>query len=499
MIEEIKNNHWDIIIFGTGIGGSTLGNVLAKEGKKVLFIEKGRSHLGLPDTALAGDYAEHFAVDEELLRRAGRYSEKISFPGYEAIPFIGCGTGGSSAIYGMLLERFSPVDFINWPITYEELADYYAQAETLYKVKKEGRESFPPPPFCPAAQELFDFFSGKGLHPYHCPMACDYVPGCKECSGFICPKNCKNDSVKICLQPSIDEYSAQLLTECEVLSLAADGHKVTGVKCRKDNEEFTLSGELVVLAAGAIHTPIILLRSGLANGSGMVGKNLMRHFVDLYSVKTRAEVKGGEFTKQVAFNDFYICDNIKLGNVQALGNLPNPQALANDLLITIRRSIPVIGSLLGYIAFPFIKIFAQKNIQNRIIMAGIMEDFPYYGNSVSLADNGTVSVNYKLHKEAKERLAIFRKKIRQALSPYKFTFVANAHNNEQLAHACGTCKAGTNPMTSVVDKYNKAHELDNLYIVDSSFFPSSAGTNPSLTIAANSLRVASHLLEKDKK
>src|SRR5690349_11882496 len=243
---------WDVLVVGTGMGGATLGYALARGGKRVLFCEKGRSHLG-DGQALRGDYAETFFARPEapqprhrdVLLRAGRYADAVADDSgprpRRYVPFIGCGTGGSSALYGMALERFFPADFTprrnypeagesslpeSWPISYEDLRAYYGAAEQLYRVHGTPdpcRGDDPagcllaPAPLGAGVQELYDFFRAKGLHPYRLPLACEYVPGCEGCQGYLCAKDCKNDSARVCLRPALERHGAGLLDECEVV------------------------------------------------------------------------------------------------------------------------------------------------------------------------------------------------------------------------------------------------------------------------------------------
>ncbi len=257
--------YWDAIIIGTGMGGATLGYALARASKKVLFCEQGMATMG-PST-IRGRYAESaFDLPEVaqskhrgVLLRSGRSMETIedaSLPRHRCfIPFIGGGGGGSSALYGMALERFFPCDFTpkvnyqddtestlpeSWPITYEQLEPYYAKVEKLFRVRgtvdpmrSDGESaSYPQPPaLSPSGDELYQFLTDRGLHPYRLPLACEFVPGCECCQGYLCARDCKNDSSRICLAPALEQFGAQLLDECEVLKLEADKKSVTGVVC----------------------------------------------------------------------------------------------------------------------------------------------------------------------------------------------------------------------------------------------------------------------------
>lgn len=537
-LPEIANHQWDVIIVGTGVGGSTLGYALAKAGKRVLFCEKGKSHLGSA-AALRGDYAEnHFirpdvprVIHRDTLAKAGRWSDEMedtTFPrGRTFIPFIGSGPGGSSALYGMALERFFPSDFTPkrnfpdatettlpeaWPISYETLAPYYKTAEELYRVRGSGdplrgepepAHFLSPPPLTAGASELFDFFKTNGLHPYRLPAACEYVPGCQCCQGYLCPNNCKNDSSRICLEPALAQYGAQLLSECEVLRLEASRHKVTGVVCSLHGQQLTLRADTVVLAAGALESPAILLRSGsdawphgLANDSGMVGKNLMRHHIDLYLLKPRTHGKLDNRHKELAFNDFYQKDGKKLGSVQSFGRLPPASMLVESMEQDIRDSQTRWAATPFKLLKPFLKPVLNRLVTESTVLATIMEDLPYEANKIELAPGNTarLSMHYTVKPYDQVRIEAFRALMGNILKPYHPKPIKQAENNQRIAHACGTCRFGTDPKNSVLNAFNRAHGLSNLHVVDSSFFPSSGGTNPSLSIAANALRVAEHLM-----
>ena len=542
---------WDAIVIGTGMGGATLGHALAQAGWRVLFLEKGRSHIGNRE-ALRGNYAEQFFPQpeapqrkhREILARAGRCADELvdltrSRP-RRFIPFIGSGAGGSSALYGMAMERFSPPNFTprgnfpaapatslpeRWPVTYAELRLFYEAAERLYQVRGERDPLFdftgcgqgpsaasdllPPPPLQPGNQELFDFLRSRGLHPYRLPMACEYAHGNDRSQGFLDATGAKNDSAKICLTPALEALGACMLEECEVLRLEATRKQVTAIECLWRGERRTLRAPVVVLASGALATPGILLGSasplwpnGLANDSGLVGRNLMRHFLDLYAVypKTPGPYPGN--LKQLAFNDFFHADGQRLGTLQSFGPLPAPGQIAAALeqeLLEVGR--PWAARFFRW-ARPALRPFLTRLSTRTLVLASMLEDLPYPQNRVTLAaapsspSGRRLEIRYQISAHEQTRIRAFREHIGAALRPYRFTRVELAESNTHLAHVCGTCRFGLDPAASVLDATNRAHGLENLYVVDASFFPSSGGANPGLTIAANALRVAAHLTER---
>ncbi len=423
----------------------------------------------------------------------------------------------------MAMERFFPADFHpranfpqvedtslpeSWPINYEDLQPYYEAAERLYRLRgspdplRTDAESVylaPPLPLSPGNQELYDFLQRKGLHPYCLPLAYEGVPDCPGCQCYLCPKPCKNDSSRICLEPALKDYGAGLLDQCSVLRLEADKGRLTGVICSWQGKTITLRSELVVLAAGALQTPALLLRSaspvwpnGLANESGLVGRNLMRHCVDLYAVFVNNPPYRGN-VKEIAFNDCYHADGYKLGSVQSFGILPPAPMIVEQMQQDLRDGRwPPAAVFLGLIK-PLLRSVFSRLFARTLILATVMEDIPHPENQV-LSEDGRVVLQYRLHPYDRERIALFRQKMRAILQPYRFILLKQAENNDRIAHACGTCRFGVDARDSVLNPMNRTHSISNLYVTDASFFPSSAGINPSLTIAANALRVADGIL-----
>ena len=530
---------WDVIVVGTGMGGATLGHRLAQAGRSVLFCEVGDASHG----ALRGSYPELAggrrgavldASHAAALLQAGRYADTLVDDSGRRprpfVPFIGSGAGGSSALYGMALERFMPADFHpaehcgqapgaavveHWPIGYDELAPYYDQAERLYRVRGErdpiaaaltgvAPPLMPPPPISAAGAELSAFLASRGLHPYRLPSSCEFAAGCQSCQGFLCTLPCKNDSANIGLLPAMREHGARLLLACRVLALRSSGRRVTGLQCRWSGRDLELRGRVVVLAAGALQTPLILLRSpdgrggeGLRGASGGVGRHLMRHLIDLYLVRPQGP-SGEAFDnrrKEIACNDFYARDGEKLGTLQSFGRLPPAAMLFGSLQDDVRASAWAWAAPALRLARPLLAPVLNDMSENWLTLATIAEDLPYADNAVSIDPAGPDSarLRYTLRPEGLRRAARFRQHLDGVLRGRRWKRLAQAANNQRIAHVCGTCRFGDDPRTSVLDRDNRFHDLDNLFVVDSSFFPSSGGTNPSLTIAANALRVADRI------
>jgi choline dehydrogenase-like flavoprotein len=524
---------WDVIVVGTGMGGGMLGYSLARSGRRVLFVEKGRSTLpGVPGTIRSSlpELAEPLAGRSrdtyyDVLARAGRSTDEIEDISRrfsrQFVPFLGSGTGGSSAIYGMVCERFFASDFTPrqnfrdpgdstvpdaWPVTYDQMRPWYAAAEKLLGVhgqpdplRPEAAEVGLPaaPPFSADNQPLVDYLTGRGLHPYHLPMACDYIDGCSTCSGYLCHQPCKHDAARNCVLPAIAEHGARLLPDCRAVRLDGDRTQVRQVICEDRSGTLTLKAKVVVLAAGALVTPVLLLNSrsvdwprGLANSSDWVGRNLMRHLVDVIEIWPQPGHKITAENKEIGLNDFYFWEGQKYGAVQSFNSVPPMEFLTNH---------PGWRTSVLRLMSPVLRPIYQRFFSGGLVLTSMLEDLPYLDNRVlpcdrpSLDGRQRLRIQYRLHASEVERRAVFLRELKEVLKPFRKVILRSAQSNQNLGHVCGTCRFGTDPKTSVLDPQNRAHEVDNLYVVDASFFPSSAGLNPSLTVAANALRVAAHI------
>jgi choline dehydrogenase-like flavoprotein len=530
---EAERVVWDVIVVGTGMGGGMLGYQLARSGRKVLFVEKGRSTLpGTPGTIRAAvpELAEPRAYRSEstyydALARAGRTTDEIEdISGRTSkrfVPFIGSGTGGSSALYGMVCERFFADDFTPrqnfrdpgnstvpeaWPLSYDQMRPWYAEAEKLLGVRgapdplrpEAANVDLPAaPPFSPDNQAVVNYLTGRGLHPYHLPMACDYTDNCATCQTYLCPQLCKNDAARNGLLPAVTEHGAHLLAECRVVRLEADRTQVRQVICQHRSDMLALKAKVVVLAAGALVTPVLLLNSrsgdwprGLANGSDWVGRNLMRHLLDPIEIWPYPGHKTRAANKEIGLNDFYFWEGQKYGTVQSFGAIPPMEWLTNR---------PGWQGKALRLMSPAVRQIYERFFNGGLVLAAIMEDLPYLDNRVlpsnqpSLDGRQRLRIQYRLHPSETERRTAFLSQLNEVLDPFRKRSVGSGTDNANLGHVCGTCRFGTDPKTSVLNPQNRTHEVDNLYVVDTSFFPSSAGLNPSLTVAANALRVAAHV------
>lgn len=504
------------VVIGTGMGGAVLGYALAKAGQEVLFCEKG-PNLFSDTSIIYNHFAEEIeAVDmefEELkntYRGYGRYADVIYANKKRLLPTLGSITGGSTALYGMVLERFFPCDFTSnlWPVSFKEMENYYEKAEALFRVRGEADPLKTEQVFRyisqdkihPVNQTLLEHLKNKKLNPYILPKAFENIDGCQTCQSYLCSKNCKNDVKKICLDPAINNYKAQLMANLEVLRLEATRNHITSVIVKSDNKVFAIKAKRVFLAAGALNTPKILLNSrsdiwpqGLGNSSELVGKYLMRHLVDIYSLSLEKSLGTTKSLKEIGLNDFYLHQGVKLGNVQSFGSLPPDAAIIKDLYRKIKLNNKFMRPFMLKKLGPIIERKIGSFTNNSTLLAATLEDQPYLQNQMTINSEGEINIKYKIFSSEKQRLKVFRKILLDTFKEFHPQLLKMAHKTELLAHACGTCRFGEDPRKSVLNKYNRSHEIENLYIVDSSFFPTSGGSNPALTIAANSLRVADYI------
>jgi choline dehydrogenase-like flavoprotein len=496
------DQHYDVVIIGTGAGGGTLGHRLATNGVKVLWLERGPF---LPRER------DNWQTDAVFVR--GKYTAQETWydrHGNEFQPEVNYYVGGNTKFYGAALFRLRPEDFGElrhhggispaWPISYDDLEPYYTQAEHLYLVHGEHGEdptegpaskqyAYPPVSHEPRIQQLSDDLGKLGLHPFHLPIGVNLVevePGraarssvcirCDRVDGFPCLLNAKSDSQVICVDPVLSQDNVTLITGANVQRLETDGsgRSVTGVvTLLEDGSETTFTGDIVVVACGAVNSAALLLKSrgdsypdGLANSSGVVGRHYMRHNNDALMAVSR-EPNPTRFQKTLAMNDWYLgADDwdYPLGGIQMLGKSDDEEIHAQ----APRWAGKISPDL------PF-EILAHHAVD--IWLCG--EDLPQADNRVTVDAEGAIRLSMHEHHLLDRSLYLHKS------MPIGAT-----------AHQAGTVRFGTDPATSALDVDCKAHDVDNLYVVDTSFFPSIGAVNPSLTAIANALRVGDHITER---
>ncbi len=494
---------YDYLIVGTGIGGATFGFKMAQAGYSVLFLEKGR-HATIINQ-FPEQSSEFKSNPTEALKNSGRASEQIidqsTGKSVAFTPFIGSGVGGSSKLYGMVFERFADSDFdtasSSWCLSPKLMNHYYSQAEKLYRVRSQNTQS-------KANLEIEDSLAEKKIKTYSLARAQSYFR-CKGCQGFVCTCQAKMDSEKACLNQAISVYHAELLTDCEVVRIEANAVNVTGLVVNFKNQELRLTAQNYVLAGGALATPALLLKSkneywpnGLANSSDQVGRNLMRHLIDIYGLYTKNKPESHLDLKEFGARDFYTDPFEKRGKglIQSFGRLPHESVIINEIQEKIQnRFVKAIFQIFA----PALAFVLRKMNQRLTFVATILEDSPSSENRVTLNSQGKINIAYRVSSEDAKNLVSFRKNLKFIFADFFQFKLLQAHENDRIAHACGTCRMGKDRHTSVVHTDGHTHDIENLLIVDASVFPTSSSANPSLTIAANALRVADLCCQKHQK
>ncbi|MCA0940369.1 GMC family oxidoreductase [Salipiger pacificus] len=519
MSHPLSETRWDAIVIGTGIGGGTLGRALAEAGQKVLFLERGPAGQRTARNGLS----EVFVPEARLAR--GLWPEPLHarVNGVESSFYapLGAGPGGTSVFYAATLERPERHDLDDlpglphpaggWPVGYDALLRWYDRATELYRIHGTpdplSSEPAPPlrspPPLTATETALMRALEANGLHPYQAHTAIDRGQDCLNCLGSKCPRTCKMDGRSAGVEPALATGNAMLLDRAEVTRLLGSGDRVEGVEVRRDGATHVFRAETYVLAAGALNSPRLLLASaceawpeGAANGSGLVGRNLMFHLNEMFALWPPRGTPDHGATKAISLRDLYHAEGSRMGTVQAMGIRASYGEITfylNRMLARSRlRRLPGLSQFTRLPAAVAAKLFGHAQI-----FVGLLEDLPYPENRVTYdpAQPHRLSVDYTLHPELLERRRAFRKAISRALKGQRRLFLG--HTPElNFGHPSGTLRFGTDPRTSVLDANCRAHGLRNLRVSDASFMPSSVGVNPSLTIAANALRVADTILKE---
>lgn len=510
------DHNWDVIVVGTGIGGGTVGRALAEAGKKVLFVEKGPKGHRREQTPLSHDI---FVPEARLARGLWPGQMRARIDGKKNLFFgpLGAGLGGSSSFYAATLERPAPHDLDDcetcphpngaWPVSYAEFEPYLSRAEALFHVSGAPCPLSPPPsgelaaphPMNEVDKHISHRLREAGMTPYHLHSAIRRLENCNECLGFKCPRDCKMDGRSAGVEPALATGNAALLDCTKVTKLESEAGEITSLWARRAGETLVLNAPVVVLAGGAFGTPRLCLAStseadpnGIANISGLVGRGLMFHVNEMLAVWPG--LKGGLPSKSLGFRDILCKDGMRLGMVQSMGI----NASYGEILHYIRQRLArshVGGSRLAQEVARLPAALAATLLGEAKIFVGLMEDFPYDENRVLPTETDEIAFEYRLSKELRKRRKVFRKALRSAFKGQRRLLLSGAPELN-FGHPCGTMRFGDNAASSVLRADGRAHELSNLYVADASFMPSSTGVNPSLTIAAQALRVSEAILQR---
>ena len=515
---------YDIAVIGTGAGGGTLAHALASTGKRILLLER-------------GDYVRREPANwsTRAVNVEGRYQTKEVWrdrDGQPLHPHTNYNVGGNTKFYGAALFRLRRKDFgplrhwggvsPAWPIAYEDLEPYYTRAENLYHVHgQRGADPTEPPASAPyphpavshepRLQALSEDFMRQGLQPFPVPLGImldekdprrSPCVRCATCDGHPCLVGAKSDAQVVCVDPALEHPNVTLLTGAYVsrLDTGASGRQVTRIVVERAGTREEYAADVVVVSAGAINSAALLLRSasdrhpaGLANGSGVVGRHYMGHLNSVHLALSRCP-NPTVFQKTLALNDFYFGSSdwdFPMGHISFVG-----KADAD----TLSAGAPAIAP--GWT----LELMARHSLDFWLTS----EDLPDPDNRVTLDRAGNIVLAYRPNNEAGHARLIARL---EHLMQQQTKCGVHGHDCHQglfarslflgqriplagVAHQNGTIRFGEDSRTSALDVNCRAHEVDNLYVVDASFFPSSGAVNPALTIMANALRVAEHLKER---
>lgn len=520
------NKHYDVIIIGSGAGGGTLAYKLAPSGKKILIVER-------------GDYVPHEKDNwnPRAVNLEGKYQSKEKWrdrAGNELHPHTNYYVGGNTKFYGAALFRLRREDFglirhhggisPAWPISYGDMEPYYSEAERLYHVHGErGEDPTEPPtstPFPhpavshePRIQQLSDDFARLGLRPFHTPLGimldeksprASKCIRCNSCDGFPCLLDAKSDAQVCAVDPALQRPNVSLLTRAYVerLETSGSGREITKVVIRRDGSREELAADIVVSSCGAINSAALLLRSandkhprGLANASDTVGRHYMGHVNSVLMALSKCP-NPTVFQKSLSVNDFYFGTaawNYPMGHISFVGKLDGE---------TLKGGAPALTP--GWT----LDLMAKHSLDFWLTS----EDLPDANNRVTLDAEGGIVLSYNPNNgEGHKRLIAKLKELMHQQTRctvhgdncHQGLFARNLFVGQRIplagvAHQVGTVRFGNDARTSALDTNCKAHDVDNLYVVDGSFFVSSGAVNPALTIMANALRVGDHLIERLK-
>ncbi|MCE2750030.1 MAG: GMC family oxidoreductase [Rhodobacter sp.] len=487
----------DVIVIGSGMGGATVAAALAANGQKILILERG-AHLtpsahDRNDTAIFAD--GYFRPDEEWLDGEGRAFN----PGHYYF------VGGNSKFYGAVLVRYRREDFSplvhmggvtpGWPLSYDDLEPFYGQAERLYAVRGQIGEDptepahstaypHPPVPDEPPIAALRSRLAGIGLHPASLPLGVDLDRWLARArtpwDAFPDTTGGKMDAETAALKAALQHRTVQLRTRAMVTRLlSGPGGRITGVELGSGD---VLTAGVVVLAAGAIQTAALLLRSassefpkGLANSSDQVGRNFMNHNCSAVLALHPLWKNDCVYQKTLMINDFYLAGGPRgepLGNIQLLGKI-------SGTILRASTRLP--------------RIVANWVARHSVDLYAMSEDLPNPESRVTLKD-GQIVLDWK-RSNWNAHLALVQK-LKETLRLAGYPVVlSRAFDRRTPSHQCGTARMGRDAGSSVVDPFCRSHDHPNLFITDASVLPTSAAVNPALTVAALAIRAADHIAQ----
>lgn len=500
----MHQDHYDVIVIGSGAGGGTMAHALSRTPARVLILER-------------GDFVpqEEANWSPEAVWKHLRYRTReqwIDRRGREFLPYTHYCVGGNTKFWGSVLYRLRREDFgamqhadgvsPAWPIDYDTLAPYYDRAEQLYQVHgQHGVDPTEPPrgpyPYAPVPHgegmaRLVEHLRRLGLHPSPLPLGLrgpgepDGCRLCDTCNSFPCKVHAKSEADVSCIRPALNNPNVTLWTNAFARRLITDGagRRIEAVEVQRDGALRRVTAPLVVVSCGAVNSAALLLRSanaahpnGLANSSGLVGCRYMAHLATMMQGFHPFRKNATVFQKTVAINDFYLRGprtRFPLGQIQSQGRT---------------------HAVMAQTVVPWIPLWAYDAWVARGVDWLVMsEDLPAPENRVTVGPDGRIRLTYRPNNlRSHATLVGATKRLLRQLGFW--VVVSHSHKGKNTTHQCGTLCFGTDPKTSVLDPWCRSHDIENLFVVDASFFPSSAAINPALTIAAQALRVADHIVD----
>jgi choline dehydrogenase-like flavoprotein len=486
---------YDIIIIGSGAGGGTLAHHLAPSGKSILILERGGWLKREPENWIAEEvFQKNRYVSADIWRDPKGKSYQPGTFHY---------VGGATKMYGAALYRLRKEDFAGmrhhdgfspaWPVGYDEMEPYYTKAEQLYQVHgTRGEDPTEPPASAPypwpavshepRIQKLSDDLARAGYHPFHSPcgillneanMPYSTCVRCRDCDGFPCVLHAKSDSEVIAVRPALEHDNVSLLIHAKVVKLNTNGAgtAVTEVVAEVDGKTEIFRGGVVVVACGAAPSAKLLLLSandkhphGLANGSDQVGRNYMFHTSQAVLAISK-EPNPTHYQKTLGLNDFYFGMDgfdFPVGSIQMVGKSQTAMYRGEKPLETMLAPNFVLDRL----------------AEHAVDFWLMTEDLPCADNRITVDRDGSTVLDYKATNQVasgklydKLKSMLGQLDMHEHLIPRQI-YMKNDIGVAGVAHQSGTCRFGSDPKTSVLDTNCKAHEVDNLYVVDTSFFPS---------------------------
>ena len=551
-----KDEPFDVCVIGTGAGGGVMIQELTAAGFRVVALQRGpllspddfvddELKVMIRDQLFSPNQVETFRPDDKTPAVTGRFNAMAD-----------C-VGGTMTHWSAWSWRFRPDDFrvrsaegtvagaslADWPFPYEEIEPFYERAEWDFGVSGSGganpfgaprKKDYPNPPH-PERVSSRRFARGAeklGYHPFPLPVAINSRayrdrPQCMyggACYGFGCPIHAKGTSLSVCIPKARATGKLDLRPNvmAREITVGKDGRAKSVRYLDEQRREHEVEAKHVVVSANSVGSSHLLLMSksgsfpqGLANSSGLVGKNLTFHTVPaVVGIFDEPMLGFTGFNGHAAVDDLHPSD-AKRGFIRG-GVIGEPNA---------GTATPMFYWVLGSPGAPLerpwgapLKDFIRK-FPRAMLLAAVLEDLPMERNRIDLdpavkdrfglpvprITHGQHPNDLAMHRWYQQKLleiadaAGAREKWLSLVPGFTLIDEKTPMNGGHVGHYMGTCRMGTDPKSSVLDKWCRAHDVPNLWVVDGSCFPTSGGYNPTLTILANAFRVADHFVAEAKR